>query len=294
MGELSEIESRKTRLPLEIPIPASMLDHHFQGRAVFPAVEAMQVLAASTQSCVPDVSATCIRDAGFDKFLFLPSLESDEHDTAILSAWNDLEILENGDVISKLITRTRSPRAAITRTREHVTVRFHWQNVIDDLSPPGFQKMPPPGEGFDIPSETIYEEMVPFGLSYRNIRDRVFLSESCAVADVHAAPFPSLPGPLGSPFPLDAAFHAACAWGQRYAGIVAFPVGLDRRHILRPTRPGETYRAVVRPLNDDPGLLQFDIALYTADGVLCESAAGVRMRDVSGGRMKPPEWVVKQ
>jgi len=33
---------------------------------------------------------------------------------------------------------------------------------------------------------------------------------------------------LGSPFPLDAAMHAACVWGQRFGGIVPFLLALKK------------------------------------------------------------------
>jgi hypothetical protein len=147
---------------------------------------------------------------------------------------------------------------------------------------------------FRIPADRLYGELVPFGPVYHNIRDAVVIFEEGALADVAAAPHRTPTGPLGSPFPLDAAFHMACAWGQRYAGVVAFPVGLEERRVLRPTIPGEVYRAVVRPVRRDPDMLVFDMALIDADGAMRESARGVRMRDVSGGRLTPPDWVVRR
>ncbi len=72
-------------------------------------------------------------------------------------------------------------------------------------------------------------------------------SPAGASAEVSGGDYPEAVGPLGSPFPFDAALHVACAWGQRYRGIVAFPVGFDRREIAVPTRAGETYRCRVVP-----------------------------------------------
>ena len=46
------------------------------------------------------------------------------------------------------------------------------------------------------------------------------------------------------------------------------------------------------PRRTTPELLVFDLALYDLDGGLCERVQGVRMRDVSAGRMKPPGWVL--
>ena len=83
----------------------------------------------------------------------------------------------------------------------------------------------------------------------------------------------------------------ACAWGQRYRGIVAFPVGFDRREIAVPTRAGETYCCRVVPLPDEGAVLRFDILITGRDGRPAEVIRGVAMRDISGGRRKPPAWV---
>ncbi|MEZ4525195.1 MAG: polyketide synthase dehydratase domain-containing protein [Desulfobacterales bacterium] len=123
------------------------------------------------------------------------------------------------------------------------------------------------------------------------------LTEKEAVANVQGSPVhPDVMAdfshsPLGSPFPADAAFHAACAWGQRYAGIVAFPVGLGARHIIRPTRADECYRAGCIPLKYDAQVLVFDIYLHDQKGSLCEVIKDLQMRDISRGAMKVPEWV---
>ena len=44
---------RTERLPLDIEVFPCLVDHRFEGKAVFPAVEAMQVLAAAVQKAVP-------------------------------------------------------------------------------------------------------------------------------------------------------------------------------------------------------------------------------------------------
>jgi len=48
---------------------------------------------------------------------------------------------------------------------------------------------------------------------------------------------------------LDAAVHAACCWGQRYAGIVAFPVGFAERIIYRKTKKEGKYMSKIAPVN---------------------------------------------
>jgi len=101
-----------------------------------------------------------------------------------------------------------------------------------------------------------------------------------------------MPIPLGSPFPLDAAFHAACVWGQRYAGLVGFPVGFALRWLFAPTRPGSTYTARVFPKKVHPDRFLADIWITDIDGALQEAVLDVVMRDVSGGRIKPPSWIL--
>jgi hypothetical protein len=73
---------------------------------------------------------------------------------------------------------------------------------------------------------------------------------------------------------------------------VAFPVGFSERKILRPTRFGNNYVALIKPVNYDKNLLVFDIRICDREGNIHETISGVRMRDVSGGRLKPPEWIL--
>ncbi len=244
----------------------------------------MQVLAAAVRETAPRTDVLTIRDARFDKFLDIPA------DTPRLAAFSDIEPLSGGRVKAALVTRHRASRTGITREKLHVFMVFGGSTPADETE--AVQLADLPGNGVDIPARALYADMVPFGPAYHNIQDRVRLWPTRAEATVLAARHPTPAGPLGSPFPLDAAFHAACAWGQRYARVVAFPVGLDCRRILRPTRTGESYRAVVAPRRTAPDLLVFDLALYGLDGALYETALGVRMRDVSAGRMKPPPWVL--
>jgi phosphopantetheinyl transferase len=96
---------------------------------------------------------------------------------------------------------------------------------------------------------------------------------------------------LGSPFVLDGAFHAACVWSQRFAGVVAFPVGIEQRLIAEPTRPGETYVSRIFPVETESALLSFDIWIVNSEGRFFEKLQGVRMRDVSGGKWQPPDWI---
>ena len=149
------------------------------------------------------------------------------------------------------------------------------------------------GPVFPFSSRRLYADLVPFGPAYHNVVGEVSLTDAVAAASVSGGDFPEAFGPLGSPFPIDAAMHVACAWGQRYRNCVAFPVGFDRREVIIPTSAGETYRCRVFPLPDEGAVLRFDIGLFGKDDRPAEIVLGLRMRDISGGRLKPPAWVRK-
>ena len=281
MERLPKITDR-VRLPLSIKVPPYLLDHQFQGKAVLPAVEAMEILAESTQARFPGTAVHCIRDARFDKFLVI------EADCDKINAFNDIESFDNGMVVSSLITRTRSKKSMITRTKEHAVLRFQDSPKTPDPLP---LKIPETSE-YHVSVETIYKKLVPFGPAYHNLKEGVSLFEKGVEATVYAPLFGGFPIPLGSPFPLDAAFHAACVWGQRYAGLVGFPVGFTSRRLFAPTRSGSTYTAGVFPKKIHPDRFLVDIWITGMDGTLQEVVLDVVMKDVSGGRIKPPSWML--
>jgi phosphopantetheinyl transferase len=286
MEDLPEV-IESARLPLHIPIRPYLRDHCFNGRAVLPAVEAMEVLAQAARRFRPSTGVFCMSAVAFDKFLDLdPAAEC-------LSAQSDISVDVNGDVKAVLTTKVKSKHAVMARTKNHAVLTLPRQ------APP-MQEHPldvasaPEGICLSVPKDQIYPDLVAFGPSYRNLAG-LHMSHSGAVAEIRN-PVAEDAGAvnsnlLGSPFALDAAFHAACAWGQRFTGIVAFPVAVDRRWIYIPTLPGETYFVHVLPVKTDPALLVFELRIYDREGCLHEACSGVRMRDVSGGTMRPPEWV---
>lgn len=284
MEDLPEIIER-VRLPIELEIHPYLMDHHFEGRPVLPAVEAMQVLAASTLTYLPDTDINFITDARFERFLYTVPTNGP------VEAYNEIEVYAGGGIISRLITRTRSPKASITRTKEHVSIQFG-QDRGENHPLPLDLVSALEGVCFDIPAPRLYSDLVPFGPAYHNITDILFVSREGAVANVQGADIQGSSGPLGSPFPLDAAFHAACAWGQRYSGIVGFPVGFDRRLIFSPTSPGAGYISKIIPLKTGSQTLIFNVWIYDRYGFPNEEVVRLRMRDVSAGRMKPPKWVM--
>lgn len=293
MEKLSPV-IRHIQVPLEIPLFPWLQDHRFMGNAVFPAVEAMRILAESVHSLMPNIDVRHIFRANFDRFLLIPP------DRKIIQAIHQMEIRNETEIISRLVTRIHSEKTGISRVKEHVKLHFSADHSPHDLRNIKFQ-MPETANAkdcFEIPCERIYAELVPFGPAYQNITGSLILTEKEAVASVQGSPahFSDFPknfskNPLGSPFPADAAFHAACAWGQRYAGIVAFPVGFGARHTLCPAKLNEWYKARCIPVKYDAQLLIFDIYLYDRKNNLCEIINNLHMRDISRGRMKAAEWV---
>ena len=255
---------------------------------VLPAVVAMEALFRVARDQHSHLRAGCLKNARFEKFLYM--------DRALdrLEAIAELETLENGDLQAALLTRTRSPKAAFTRTKIHARLSIeqsmptgnHWPlDVVAGLE----------GINSIVTPDSIYEELVPFGASFRNIKAPLCISPDGALARIET-PGPAYHEPegatlLGSPYALDAAFHAACVWAQHFRGIVAFPVALERRAVSIPTLPSNTYIARIMPGKALDDLLNFDIVLLDQNGRVCETAEGVHMRDVSGGRLQPPAWI---
>jgi hypothetical protein len=288
MADLPKI-NKTVRLPVGIAVFPYLQHHRFEGSAVYPAVEAMQVLGQAVKEFAPQTDITAIADTAFDKFLFIPP------DTKKIDALCSITLFENGDITAGLQTKTRSKNAAITRIKEHATVHYTCIKPEVDAylrNPLSFEE----SDFLEISPDQIYHELVPFGPAYQNISENLSIYKSGTIATLQAPIISDAidpTGQLGSPFILDAAFHAACVWGQCYRGVVAFPVGIEKRFIVKPTRPGETYISTAIPVRTDSDMLIFDICIYDEENTLCEGALGVQMRDVSSGRMKPPPWIIE-
>jgi len=288
MADLPQI-IETVRLPVNIQVHPYLLDHRFEGKAVFPAVEAMQILARSVKEFAPQTDITATADTTFEKFLFIPP------DTKKIDALCSIAPFENGNISAVLQTKTRMKKAAFSRIKGHATV--HYPRIKPAVAsgarfPLSFEE----SGGLEISPDQIYRELVPFGPAYQNISEDLMIHKNGVVAKLRAPTISEAienTGQLGSPFVLDAAFHAACVWGQRYCGVVAFPVGVKKRTIVKPTRPGDTYISTALPVRTDSDMLIFDIYICDEDNTLYESAIGVHMRDVSAGRLKPPAWIIE-
>ena len=276
------------RLPFEMTLPSYLSDHRVNGRVVLPAVEAMQQLARAVKAFRADVDVTVMAAAGFHKFLFL------ESNPERIDAYVDIQTLDNGDIAAALLTKRQAKTASMTRMKVHAALRYPHQ-TSDAASAPIDLNAALEGVSLALEPRKIYRELVPFGPAYHNLRHKVFVSPRGALAEIESARAgapPETPCPLGSPFPLDAAYHAACVWGQRYAQTVAFPVGFDRRCLVRPTSAAEPYYGRIVPIRTETGALVVDIFILDRYGRLCEYSQGVRMRDVSAGRIVPPRWIM--
>jgi phosphopantetheinyl transferase len=286
MGNLPRI-TPAAGIPIQLSTPAYLMDHNFQGLPVLPAVEAMEALARTARDARPDVAVHCITGMRFDKFLYLDPARSRVDAVAELQSSGGDDGLQ-----ACLVTRTRAPKAAITRTKIHARLCFN-QSMVGPDGWPMDVAAAPEGVCISVSPERLYKELVPFGPAFRNIVAPVWISADGALACIRTPDFPRQTC-LGSPFALDAAMHAACVWGQHYQGFVAFPVAIERRTIRRLTLPGEIYFGRVRPSRVLDDELMVDIELRDTEGRLCESVAGVHMRDVSGGRLQPPRWIIRK
>jgi hypothetical protein len=147
------------------------------------------------------------------------------------------------------------------------------------------------GNCISVPSTTIYRDLVPFGTAYQNIVGDLSVSPEGALAYLSGGGNEADEDLLGSPFPLDAAMHAACVWGQRFGGIVPFPTGFEKRVIYQKTKKGGAYLGRIVPVKVNHESLIFDAWIYDLDGIMFESISGIQMRDVSQGRLLPPDWI---
>ena len=289
MEDISRIDADRVRLPLDIPIPSHLRDHHVEGKAVLPAVVAMQWLGETVRRFQPDVKICCMTRVRFDKFLYLPAGEKK------IRAWVDIESRPGRDVTARLLTKTKSKKASITRTKEHAAIRYPRKKISSPLLPLDLNAAIE-GVCFEVSPGKIYRELVPFGPAFHNIKAPLILSQHGGLAQIGSPPdkgFASVSKTLGSPFPLDAAFHAACVWGQRYMGRVAFPVGLENRTVFKPTRSEERYFCRILPIHRELNRQLVDIWIYDADGTPFEYIGRVDMKDVSAGRVKPPAWLME-
>ncbi len=277
----------RVRLPMTIPITPYLRDHRIDGKIVLPAVEILQHLAASVKAHRTDAAICRMEAVKFMHFLQIPE------DSSAIEACHELDIHEGGRLVSRLITRNLISGTGIKRSKVHAVVEF--TRPKEDIP-----KLPMDiaaaldGVSCEITASKLYTELVPFGPAYQNIIGSLFLTENGAVAKVFAVRQPLVSELLGSPFPFDAALHAACVWGQKFHRLTAFPVGFEERIIVEPTVPGEIYHCRILPVAVTGDDLTFDIWIHDMAGGLREAIRGVAMKEIFPGRIVPPGWVRRE
>ena len=285
MAAVSQI-SATIRREIRIMVPPWYRDHCFAGKIILPGVETLLLLSTEVKKTRPGFNVGKMLNARFDKVL---ELDADEPEVTAI-----IEIKPHGDNSLTATLLTRSRNKTISRLKEHGRVTFTTDHTNShSLEAPALTLQEPL---LTIHALRLYQELVPFGPAYQNICAEIQLSRQGAVTRVKSPDLPASKGTelTGSPFPLDAAFHAACVWGQRFASFIPFPVSFASRTIINRTEPGNIYEVRVIPLAGKPDEVVFDLWISTLQGELFETISTLRMRDISGGRMKPPNWIVTE
>jgi hypothetical protein len=279
---------KKERYPLEIKAYPYLQDHYFEGQAILPAVEALIIMATVAALNFPQINVCLQKQARFPRFLSIDPQEQ------IKKVFADIEPAADGALSVTISTMAKAKTGIISRTMEHAYVEFAASPAQDYPVLPLSDWKHLGGKRFNVPAAAIYRELVPFGKAYQNIVGELSLSPEGAIAHLYggAGEVSEVSEDLiGSPFPLDAALHAACSWGQRYTGIVAFPVGFEKRIIYRKTKKERKYIGRIIPVNISREPLIFNALIYDLDGIIYESVSGIQMRDVTQGRLRPPDWI---
>ena len=271
--------------PAALALRPALLDHRVRGRgAVLPAVEALGLLAREVRERDGRVDVRSSREAEFLRFLELPAGQD------ALEVVVESRPAGDGAVAAALLTRSPVGGSGVVRAREHARAVF---GRCPDPPPCEVDQAVPEGPLFAVEPARLYAELVPFGPAFHNAREPILLGTDAAVARL-AAPAESAGTPaLGSPYPLDAAFHVACAWGQRHLGRVLFPAGYAARRVLRPIPPGAVTSCLVTVTERAADHARFDIRLWDEAGEPCEVTTGVRMGDPFRDDPPPvPGWIV--
>ena len=268
------------RLPVTITVQPWFRDHCFAGKIVLPAVESLLLLAAQVAEAFSGADISVMEDMRFAKFLEIPP-EAAEVDVLVEFSF------EKERVGAQLLTRKVCGK--MSRIKEHSQVFFpltkseeHPPSRIDPTLPANVLQ--------EISVDQLYSELVPFGPYYQTLQETLYVSEDSAWGSLKAPLLPSIHSvqeQLGSPFPLDGAMHAASVLGQQQVDFIPLPVAIDRRVILRPTRPGNEYLTKVSAVALSEKELVFDLLIFDGEGLAYEVVKGLRMRDVSGVKWTP-------
>jgi len=274
----------KSRFPFTLSTPQYLRDHSFEGKAIFPAVEALIALARAVKIRYPQATLNTMTDVQFPRMLAIKPV-GEQQDAQI-----EIEAQACG-IRASLLTSIKIKNSSMSRTLEHARVTFIQNMVLLEPAISFRTARKLEGDCIHVPAVSIYRELIPFGLSYQNIIGDLSVFKEGALANISGGSGEADDSFLGSPFVLDATMHAACVWGQRFTDIVPFPVGFDQRIIYAPAKKGGSYIARVAPVDVSREPFIFDAWIYAQNGTISESILGLRMRDITRGRMRPPQWI---
>ena len=277
--------NQKKRCSFDLEVYPYLRDHHLEGKAILPAVEALIIMARTVKNNYQQAEISCLKNANFQRFLTItPDMQS-------IPVFVDLEKSDNNGIVTSLLTSIKSKTGTISREVEHSRVEFFTADSKEFCAPPFRSVNKLKGDCISVPSAAVYRELVPFGAAYQNIIGDLSVSSEGALAYISGGNNEADEDLLGSPFPFDALMHAACVWGQRFSGIVSFPVGFVKRVIYQKTKKREEYLGRVVPVSVTRESLVFNAWIYDKNDIMCESISGIQMRDVSQGRLRPPDWI---
>ena len=280
--------NQKQRYPLQLKVHPYLFDHYLDGKTILPAVEALIVLAKAVKLHFPKININCLHNARFPRFLIM------EPEVKSLNAFVDLSDSGTGVIAASLTTSLKTNAGNITRMLEHAYVDFNI-NTPDSIPVHPFRSFEKlSGKCINIPADSVYRELVPFGPAYQNIIGDLSLSPDGALAYLSGGNREVDDDILGSPFPFDAVMHAACVWTQRFTDVVPFPVGFDKRIIYQKTSKEKTYLSRIIPVKFDKEPFVFNAWIFDLQGNVCEAIDGLQMRDVSQGKRKPPSWIKEE
>lgn len=266
-----------TTIDVSLPEIACLGDHAISGKPIVPAVELLDFLLHVLHRHGGTTAAPLtMRDVVFPRFLAAEDLPRCTFAVSLASA-------EGNAVRASFESRIALPNG-IQRKRTHAEATFG-----GDVPSP-----PPPVEAlpdFEIPAERVYRELVRFGPHFANLQGTLRLARTGGWGTVKSPTPPHAnPSAAGCPYLLDSAMHLACVWGQRYAGIVAYPTGFASRKLLAPIAWG-TRRCSVVPRSVEPRRLTFDLWLADEEAHVCDAITGLVMVPLAAGA-PPPAWIV--
>jgi hypothetical protein len=274
-------------LPVALPVTLAVLpelaDHTIQGKSTVPAALLLDLLVrhATEQNAHAATFPLVMRDAVFPRFLPADEVERCTFETSV-----EETLAEDATAGTRATLTSRIALAGgISRTRTHAAA---------SLGGP-MPSMPlPPAEiacDIEISALRVYDELIPFGPRYRNLHDEIRLGREGGTGWVRSPEPPSpQPSRAGCPYLFDSAMHLACLWGQRYAGVVAYPIGFSARVIASPLAHGQR-RCVVAPRTVDSRALTFDLWLTDENHAVCDTILGLAMAPLARGA-RPPAWIV--